>query len=76
MVTDSRGDALALSDGGSPEFVVTFPKSLRAMLDVFPLHTLSPGDVLVTNDPWLLRRSCERRTPSDPGIPARSSGGV
>lgn len=53
MVTDSRGDALALSDGGSPEFVVTFPKSLRAMLDVFPLDTLSPGDVLVTNDPWL-----------------------
>src|SRR5690606_13454544 len=29
------------------------PNCLRAMLKQYPVDTLRPGDVLITNDPWL-----------------------
>jgi N-methylhydantoinase B len=31
----------------------TAPATLQHMLDRFPAHSLRPGDVLITNDPWL-----------------------
>jgi 5-oxoprolinase (ATP-hydrolysing)/N-methylhydantoinase A len=34
-------------------FNFTVPIAVKALLAKFPPHTLAPGDVLVTNDPWL-----------------------
>jgi N-methylhydantoinase B len=53
ILADPAGGSIALSDRGAIEFVVTFPKCLKSILKVFPADTLSPGDVIVTNDPWL-----------------------
>ena len=36
-----------------PVFNLTLPRAVKALLEKFPPETLKPGDVLVTNDPWL-----------------------
>ncbi len=36
-----------------PAFNLTLPRAVKAMLAKFPADTLRPGDVLITNDPWL-----------------------
>ena len=47
------GRTLAQGTYSVPSFTGTAPQTLAAMLAKFPAHTLSPGDVIVTNDPWL-----------------------
>ena len=47
------GGTLAQSDVGLPSFVATQAITLRAVLEKFPVETLKPGDVLITNDPWI-----------------------
>jgi len=34
-------------------FNLTLTRCVKALLEHFPAETLKPGDVLVTNDPWL-----------------------
>ena len=36
-----------------PVFNLTLPRAVRAILERFPAETLAPGDVLITNDPWI-----------------------
>jgi 5-oxoprolinase (ATP-hydrolysing)/N-methylhydantoinase A len=36
-----------------PVFNLTVPIAVKALLKKFPPGTLEPGDVLITNDPWL-----------------------
>ena len=36
-----------------PVFNLTLPMAVNAMLEEYPAETLKPGDVLITNDPWL-----------------------
>jgi 5-oxoprolinase (ATP-hydrolysing)/N-methylhydantoinase A len=36
-----------------PLFNLTLTRCVKALLEHFPAETLKPGDVLVTNDPWL-----------------------
>ncbi len=50
---DASGESLAHSPRAMPVFNVTLPRAVKAMLEKFPAHTLKPGDVLITNDPWL-----------------------
>ena len=50
---DARGDSLAHSPRAMPVFNLTLPRAVKALLAKFPPETLKPGDVLVTNDPWL-----------------------
>ena len=50
---DARGDSLAHSPRAMPVFNLTLPRAVKALLEKFPAETLKPGDVLVTNDPWL-----------------------
>ncbi|HUB16808.1 MAG TPA: hydantoinase B/oxoprolinase family protein [Acetobacteraceae bacterium] len=50
---DASGESLAHSPRAMPVFNVTLPRAVKAMLAKFPAHTLQPGDVLITNDPWL-----------------------
>ena len=53
LIMDGQGRSIAQSQLSSPAFTCSLPKAARHMLDVFPPETLVPGDVLVTNDPWL-----------------------
>ncbi len=47
------GSSLAQGTFSMPSFTGTAPTTMRHMLRRFPAHTLSPGDVIVTNDPWM-----------------------
>jgi len=50
---DARGESLAHSPRAMPVFNLTLPRAVKAMLAKYPAETLRPGDVLITNDPWL-----------------------
>lgn len=50
---DSQGETLAHSPRAMPVFNLTLPRAVKALLERYPAETLKPGDVLITNDPWL-----------------------
>lgn len=53
VVFDSQGRSIAQGTYSVPSFTGTAPATLAAMLRKFPPHTLRPGDVVMTNDPWI-----------------------
>ena len=52
-VLDATGKQLAHSNRAMPVFNLTLPIAVNAMIEKYPVETLKPGDVLITNDPWL-----------------------
>lgn len=50
---DPNGEPIVHSPRAMPVFNLSLPRSVKAILEHYPPHTLEPGDVLVTNDPWL-----------------------
>ena len=52
-IMDPRGESLAHAPKSMPVFHFCLPNTVRHLLDAFPVDTLAPGDVLVTNDPWV-----------------------
>jgi N-methylhydantoinase B len=52
-VYDTKGRMLAQAVTGTPGHVNTMATAVAHFLERFPAHTLKPGDVLVTNDPWM-----------------------
>jgi len=50
---DAAGRQFAQSSRSIPSFLGTMPRTLAAMLERYPRETLEPGDVLISNDPWL-----------------------
>lgn len=52
-VYDTRGRMLAQAVTGTPGHVNTMATAVAHFLDRFPAASLEPGDVLVTNDPWM-----------------------
>jgi len=50
---DPEGETLAHSPRAMPVFNLTLPRAVKALLARFPAETLAPGDMLITNDPWL-----------------------
>jgi 5-oxoprolinase (ATP-hydrolysing)/N-methylhydantoinase A len=50
---DPNGETLAHSPRAMPVFNLTVQRAAKALLKRFPPETLKPGDVLITNDPWL-----------------------
>ena len=58
-VFNAKGEMLAQAVTGTPGHVNTMAASVRAMLEFAPAKTLSEGDALVTNDPWLGATCCQ-----------------
>jgi N-methylhydantoinase B len=52
-VYDTRGRMLAQAVTGTPGHVNTMATAVAHFLERYPAKTLEPGDVLVTNDPWM-----------------------
>jgi N-methylhydantoinase B/oxoprolinase/acetone carboxylase alpha subunit len=50
---DQDGRGLAQAQWSPPGFCTRLPITTKHMLRKFPKETLHPGDVMVTNDPWL-----------------------
>ena len=53
ILFDARARTLGQGTYSVPSFTGTAPQTIRTMLEKFPPETLKPGDVLVTNDPWI-----------------------
>ena len=53
VITDAFGNSLAQNTVSPPSYVSVLPKAVKHFLRHPPGGKLSPGDVLVTNDPWL-----------------------
>lgn len=53
ILVDQDGSSLCQSSFSPPNFCVVLPRTAKALLAKFPLHTLQEGDVLCTNDPWI-----------------------
>ncbi len=52
-VFDTRGRMIAQSLTGTPGHINPMATGVRHLLAAYPPETLGPGDVLITNDPWL-----------------------
>ena len=52
-VFDTRGQMIAQSLTGTPGHINPMATGVRHLLAAYPPATLRPGDVLITNDPWL-----------------------
>jgi N-methylhydantoinase B len=52
-VFDTRGNMVAQAVTGAPGHVNTMAESVQHVLRKHPLETMRPGDVYLTNDPWL-----------------------
>ncbi|HJM91486.1 MAG: hydantoinase B [Rhodospirillaceae bacterium] len=50
---DADGELMAQGTYSVPVFMGTAPATLQHMLARYPADTLRPGDVVITNDPWL-----------------------
>jgi len=53
VVLDADANSIAQGTFSVPVFIGSAPITLRHMLQRFPAETLKPGDVIITNDPWL-----------------------
>ncbi|MFT4039415.1 MAG: hydantoinase B/oxoprolinase family protein [Thermomicrobiales bacterium] len=52
-VFDSRGQMMAQSITGTPGHINPLATGVHHLLAAYPPETLGPGDVLITNDPWM-----------------------
>ncbi len=52
-VFDTRGQMMAQSLTGTPGHINPMATGVRHLMAAYPAETLGPGDVLITNDPWM-----------------------
>ncbi|HEY3304510.1 MAG TPA: hydantoinase B/oxoprolinase family protein [Candidatus Binatia bacterium] len=52
-VFDTKGHMIAQSITGTPGHINAMASSMPHFLAAFPREKLAPGDVLITNDPWM-----------------------
>src|SRR5207244_11944508 len=52
-VFDPRGFMLAQAVTGTPGHINSMARCIGHVLREYPAEVLEPGDVLITNDPWL-----------------------
>ena len=53
VLMDVKGNSLSQSTLSVPSFAGILPQATRHFLQLYPADTLQPGDILVTNDPWI-----------------------
>lgn len=53
-IFDRRGRMVAQARTGTPGHINTMARGMRFFLEEFPLETIEPGDVLISNDPYKL----------------------
>ena len=52
-ILDAQGRSIAHAYRSMPVFNMTMPNVTKEVLKKYPAETLRPGDVFLTNDPWL-----------------------
>ena len=52
-ILDARGRSIAHAYRSMPVFNMTMPNVTKAILEKYRMEDITPGDVFMTNDPWL-----------------------
>ena len=52
-IFDVRGRMLAQAVTGTPGHINTMAEAVKSLIAHFPTQTMQPGDIYMTNDPWL-----------------------
>ena len=68
-VFDTRGQMMAQSLTGTPGHINPMATGVRHLLAAYPPETLGPGDVLITNDPWMTSGQLNDFTVRHAGLP-------
>ena len=53
VLTDAAGQSLARNTESIPSFIGTLPVTVKEFIKQIGLDNMAPGDVLVTNTPWI-----------------------
>ncbi|RAV20863.1 hydantoinase B/oxoprolinase family protein [Paenibacillus contaminans] len=53
VLFDENGDTLAENTIGIPSFNGVMSRALKSILNIYPRQSWRPGDVVITNDPWI-----------------------
>ena len=53
VITDERGRSIAQATKSIPAFIGALPATVKHFLRHYGEEGLAPGDVLITNDPWM-----------------------
>jgi N-methylhydantoinase B len=53
VLTDAKGQSLAQNTESIPSFIGTLPVTVKHFIAEIGLENMAPGDVLVTNTPWI-----------------------
>ncbi len=53
VLTDAKGQSLAQNTESIPSFIGTLPVTVKTFIREIGLENMAPGDVLVTNTPWI-----------------------
>jgi N-methylhydantoinase B len=53
VLTDAKGQSLAQNTESIPSFIGTLPVTVKHFISDIGLENMVPGDVLVTNTPWI-----------------------
>ena len=53
VVTDADGCSLAQNTESIPSFIGTLPVSVKAFISEIGKENMAPGDIVVTNTPWI-----------------------
>jgi len=53
VLLDARGNSVANNTASIPSFIATLSRTMSHFLQKFPQDQWQPGDVVMTNDPWL-----------------------
>ena len=52
-IFDAQGQMLAQAVTGTPGHINTMAEAVKTLRERFPAQTMKPGDIYMTNDPWL-----------------------
>ncbi|HYF08909.1 MAG TPA: hydantoinase B/oxoprolinase family protein, partial [Acetobacteraceae bacterium] len=53
VLMDRNGDSVSENTGGLASFSCILPRTTKHFLTCFPAEGWKPGDVVITNDPWI-----------------------
>ena len=53
VIADPQGRCIAMPTTCMPLFVTCMPRTIQLITEMYPVSSFRPGDVVMTNDPWL-----------------------
>ncbi|MEM7133977.1 MAG: hydantoinase B/oxoprolinase family protein [Chloroflexota bacterium] len=53
VIADPQGRCIAMPTACMPLFVTCMPRTIGLITELYPPESFKPGDVVMTNDPWL-----------------------